>query len=160
MPDGAGAALALDANGNLKTAVTVGDLSIGAVEIKNSTTDDRVTVTTDGNLQQTSFNPYANVLSGNASNTDGTSTAVIAAQSGLKTYLTDVTITNTSAAMVYVEMKDGATTKWTFPVPAAGGVTFSFTSPIKGSTNTAWNFDPSAAASTIYCSAAGYTATT
>lgn len=104
--------------------------------------------------------PHTNledIVSGNASNTDGTSTAVIAAQgSGVKTYITDVTITNTSASMVYVELKDGTSVKWTFPVPASGGVTHRFSCPLGGTANTAWNFDPSAAATTVYCSAAGF----
>lgn len=97
------------------------------------------------------------IVSGNASNTDGSSTQVIAAQSaGVKTYITDVTITNTSASNIYVELKDGTTAKWTFPVPANGGVTHNFATPIGGTAATAWNFDPSAAATTIYCSVAGF----
>ena len=99
----------------------------------------------------------ADVVSGNASNTDGASTQVIASSgAGVKTYLTDVTITNTSASNIYVEMKDGTTVKWTFPVPANGGVTHHFTTPLAGTAATAWNFDPSAATTTVYCSAAGF----
>lgn len=104
--------------------------------------------------------PNANLeslVSGNASNTDGTSTQVIASSgSGVKTYLTDVTLTNTSSSNIYVEMKDGSTAKWTFPVPANGGVTHHFASPIAGTAATAWNFDPSAATTTVYCSASGF----
>lgn len=96
-------------------------------------------------------------VSGNASNTDGTNTQVIAAQgSGVKTYVTDVTITNTSSSNIFVELKDGSTAKWTFPVPANGGVTHNFATPIAGTANTAWNFDPSAATTTVYCSVAGF----
>ena len=102
--------------------------------------------------------PYESSISGNASNTDGTSTACIAAQgSGVRTYLTDVTITNTSSNNIYVEIKDGSTAKWTFPVPANGGVTHQFKTPLKGTANTAWNFDPSAATTTVYCSMSGQT---
>ena len=45
--------LGIDDNGKLKVAATleVGDIEIGAVEIKNATTDDRVIVDGDGNLQ-------------------------------------------------------------------------------------------------------------
>lgn len=96
-------------------------------------------------------------VNGNASNTDGTSTQVLAAgASGVKHYITDVTITNTSASNIYVELKDGTTVKWTFPVPANSGVTHGFSTPIGGTAATAWNFDPSAAATTIYCSVAGF----
>lgn len=97
------------------------------------------------------------LVSGTASNTDGAATAVLsAAGAGIKIYLTDVTIANTSGTNIYVEIKDGATTKWVLPVPANGGVTHRFGSPLAGTANTAWNFDPSAAASTIYCSASGF----
>lgn len=99
----------------------------------------------------------ADYVSGNASNTDGTSTQVIAAgAAGIKHYITDVTITNTSASNIYVELKDGATAKWTFPVPANSGVTHSFSTPLAGTAATAWNFDPSAATTTVYCSASGF----
>ncbi len=97
------------------------------------------------------------LVNGNASNTDGTSTQVLAAgASGVKHYITDITITNTSSTNIYVELKDNTTVKWTFPVPANGGVTHHFSSPIGGTAATAWNFDPSAAATTIYCSVSGF----
>lgn len=104
--------------------------------------------------------PHANledIVSGNASNTDGASTQVIAASgSGVKTYLSSVTLTNTSSSNIYVELKDGSTAKWTFPVPANAGVTHTFQVPLGGTANTAWNFDPSAATTTVYCSAVGF----
>lgn len=97
------------------------------------------------------------VISGTTSNTNGNSTAVITAQTGLKTYVTDVTLANTSSSNIYVELKDGSTTKWVFPVPANGGVTHRFESPLAGTVSTAWNFDPSSAVTTVYCSVAGFT---
>lgn len=111
----------------------------------------------DGAILVRSSAALGDLVNGNASNTDGSPTQVIAAgATGVKHYITDVTITNTSASNIYVELKDGTTVKWTFPVPANGGVTHHFASPIGGSAATAWNFDPSAAATTIYCSAAGF----
>jgi hypothetical protein len=102
-------------------------------------------------------NTLADVSSGNASNTDGTSTSCIAAAgAGVKTYLTDVTLTNTSSTNTYVEIKDGTTVKWTFPLPANGGVTHRFETPLAGTANTAWNFDPGTAATTVYCSMSGF----
>lgn len=101
--------------------------------------------------------PHGDRVSGNATNTDGTSTQCLAASgSGVKTVLTDITIANSSATAVTVDIKDGATTKWTFPVPAGGGVVFSWKSGLVGTANTAWNFDPSTGVSTITCSMSGY----
>jgi hypothetical protein len=99
----------------------------------------------------------ADAVSGNASNTDGTSTEVLAAgAANVKHCITDVTITNTSSSSIYVELKDGATAKWTFPVPAQSGVCKTFATPLRGTAATAWNFDPSAATTTVYCSVAGF----
>lgn len=104
--------------------------------------------------------PHCNlegIVTGNVSNTDGASTEVIAAQAaGIKTYLTSIIITNTSASQVYVEIKDGTTVKITLPVPATGGVVFNPPVPLPGTAATAWNFDSSAAASTLYFSAIGF----
>lgn len=98
------------------------------------------------------------LVSGNASNTDGASTEVIAAgAAGIKHYLMGVTLTNMSSTMIYVELKSGSTVKWTCPVPANGGYTYSW--PLGLPPNAAaeaWNFDPSAAATTIYCSATAF----
>jgi hypothetical protein len=104
--------------------------------------------------------PHCNledIVTGNASNTDGTSTSVIASSgAGIKTYLTSVILTNTSSSNIYVEIKDGATTKLTIPVPANSGAIFNPPVPIPGTAATAWNFDPSAATTTVYCSAVGF----
>lgn len=111
----------------------------------------------DGAILTRPHGAIGDYVSGNASNTDGSSTSVLAAgAAGVKHYITDVTITNTSSSNIYVELKDNTTVKWTFPVPANGGVTHSFRTPLGGTAATAWNFDPSAAASTVYCSVAGF----
>jgi hypothetical protein len=111
----------------------------------------------DGALLIRADGALGDFVNGNASNTDGTSTQVLAAgASGVKHYITDVTISNTSSSNIYVELKDGSTAKWTFPVPANGGVTHSFRVPLGGTAATAWNFDPSAAATTVYCSVSGF----
>lgn len=104
--------------------------------------------------------PLEDIVSGVASITDGSSTSVIAAQgAGVKVYLTDVTIANSSATAVIVDIRDGAagSVKWTFPAPAnTSGVTHRFGSPIPFSANTAVCADPSAAASTVTVSIAGF----
>lgn len=104
--------------------------------------------------------PHCNledIVTGNATNTDGTSTSLIGSSgAGVKTYLTRVTVTNTSATFIYVELKDGTTVKHTIPVPATSGATIGFDPPLPGTAATAWNFDPSAATTTVYCSAVGF----
>lgn len=106
--------------------------------------------------------PHTNLedlVSGVDTDTDASSTAVIAAQgAGIKVYVTDVTIANSSATNVTVDLRDGTagSVKWTFPVPANGGVTMSFTNPLGFSANTAVAVDPSAAASTITTSVLGF----
>ena len=97
------------------------------------------------------------IVSGNNSNTDGTSTEVLAAgAAGIKHYLTSVILTNTSSSNIYVEIKDGITVKLTIPLPANSGAIFNPPVPIPGTAATAWNFDPSAAATTVYCSVIGF----
>ena len=104
--------------------------------------------------------PHCNledIVTGNASNTDGTSTQCIAAQaSGIKTYLTSIVLTNTSSSPIFVEIKDGTTVKLTIPVPANSGAIFNPSAPVPGTAATAWNFDPSAATTTVYCSMIGF----
>lgn len=96
-------------------------------------------------------------VSGRATDSAGAATACIAAQAaGIKTYLTDVTIANSSSTAVTVDIKDGTTIKWTFPVPANSGVTHRFATPIAGTAATAWNFQSSAAVSALYVSMAGF----
>lgn len=106
--------------------------------------------------------PHCNledIVSGVAAITDGSSTSVIAAQgAGVKTYVTSVTIANTSATDVTVDLRDGTagSVKWTFPVPNLGGVTHTFNPPLAFSANTIVAADPSAAASTVTVSISGF----
>lgn len=104
--------------------------------------------------------PHCNleaIVTGNATNTDGTSTSCIAASGvGIKTYLTSVILANTSSTAITVDVKDGATTKVSLPLPAGSGCIFNPPVPIPGTVNTAWNFDPSAAATTVTCSMVGF----
>ena len=98
-------------------------------------------------------------VSGQAAITDGSSTSVIAAQgAGIRMYVTDVTIANSSATFVTVDLRDGTagSVKWTFPVPATGGVTYRFKRPLIFTANTAIAADPSAAASTVTVSISGF----
>ncbi len=98
------------------------------------------------------------IVSGNASNTDGTVTTVIAsAGAGIKQYLTKVILTNSSATFAYVEILSGAVVKATIPVPATSGATVSFDPPLPpNAADETWRFDPSAATTTLYCSAVAF----
>lgn len=105
--------------------------------------------------------PHTNledIVSGNASNTDGTSTQVIAAAgAGIKQYLTSATLTNTSATDTYCELKSATIVKWTVPVPANGGAVLTWDPPLPpNDANEAWNFDMGAAVTTAYCSMVGF----
>ncbi len=104
--------------------------------------------------------PHSNledIVTGNATNTDGTSTSCIAAQAaGIKTYLSSIVLCNTSATAITVDIKDGSTTKVSLPLPAGSGCVYNPPVPIPGTAATAWSFDPSAAATTVTCSMVGF----
>lgn len=136
-------------------AKAVAQLSAQTMVVANDRTNAHADL--DGALLTRANGAVGDRVSGVASVATTTSTAVLAAgAAGIKHHITDVTLCNTSAVNVTVNLLDGATNKWTFPVPANGGVTLSFGSPLIGTAATAWNFQSSAAAATITCSVAGY----
>ncbi len=97
------------------------------------------------------------IVSGQATNTDGSATQCIAAQAaGIKTYLTSIILANTSATAITVDIKDGSTVKVSLPLPAGSGCIFNPPVPLPGTAATAWNFDGSAAATTVTCSMIGF----
>ncbi|WLA80275.1 hypothetical protein [Bradyrhizobium elkanii] len=104
--------------------------------------------------------PHCNledIVTGNATDTSGNSTSCIAAQgAGVKTYLVSVVLCNTSATAITVDIKDGSTVKTSLPLPAGSGCVYNPSIPIPGTANTAWNFDGSAAATTVTCSMVGF----
>jgi len=106
--------------------------------------------------------PYANpenFTSGHATNTDGAETSCIAAAgAGVRTYVTLIVLANSSSSAGTVAINDGTgSTKMTVPVPANGGAVVPLAVPLRGTANTAWLFDPSAAMDTITCTLVGYT---
>ncbi len=111
----------------------------------------------DGVLINRPHTNLEDIVTGNATNTDGTSTSCIASSgAGIKTYLTSVVLCNTSATAITVDIKDGSTTKVSLPLPAGSGCVFNPPVPIPGTAATAWSFDPSAAATTVTCSMVGF----
>jgi hypothetical protein len=113
--------------------------------------------TTDGRVLVHPYGSPENIVSGAITNTDGASTAVIAAgAAGVRTYLTTISIQNSSAAGVAVQIKDGTTVMAELWAPGGGGVVLNLPVPLRGSAATAWNVDAGAATTTIYATFVGY----
>ena len=104
--------------------------------------------------------PYAlpqSSLTGTASSTAATDTSVIAAQgAGVTINVTTLAIYNDSTTNVFVNIKDGATTRLVLPAPAKGGAMVTLPSPLRLTANTALNFASSSAVTTMYVSAVGF----
>ena len=101
--------------------------------------------------------PAVDTVSGRGTNTDGAVTTLIAAQgANTKTWITDVSIANTSATTITVDLLDDATVIFTFIAPAGGGVVHAFATELPGTANKAWKFQGSAAVTTLTCSANGF----
>ncbi|MCC7462913.1 MAG: hypothetical protein IT480_10695 [Gammaproteobacteria bacterium] len=101
--------------------------------------------------------PVTALVSGFVSTTTDSSIAVIPGQgSGVVTYLTDFSITNSSGTDTLVDIRSDSTGKWRVLVPAKSGITHSFTSPLAGLENGAWVVAPAGAVSTIYASFSGF----
>jgi hypothetical protein len=97
------------------------------------------------------------IVTGTATDTAGASTAGIAAQAaGIKTYLTSIILCNSSSTNITVSIKNGVTTVLVLPVPANAGAIFNPPVPVPGSAATAWNFQGSAAVTTLTCSMVGF----
>lgn len=109
--------------------------------------------------------PHCNledVVQERTTNTDGASTAfasgLAAPGSGVRLWIKNVTICNSSASFCTVDLRDGSggSVLWTLPVPATGGVTHNFDPPLKLTANTALAFDASAATTTLTISVNGF----
>lgn len=146
-----------DSGAPLKTgAKAIAGLSTATVVTAAQRTD--LYASTDGALIVRPYCGLEDIVTGApAGNTSGASFEVIAAgAAGIKHYLTQVVIINTSTASIYCDILDGSTIKTRVPVPAQGGATVTFPVPIPGTAATAWNCDPSAATTTVYCSAVAF----
>ena len=109
--------------------------------------------------------PHTNledVVQDRATNTDGAATAftggLAAPGAGIRLWLTNITVANSSASFVTVDIRDGAAgaVLWTIPVPATGGAICRFDPPLKFTANTAVAYDASAATTTLTISANGF----
>jgi hypothetical protein len=181
--------LSTDANGALRvsgasgttqyaedTAHASGDSGVAMLVVRKDTaatiagTDGDYTIpqaTATGALRvavaedETASSFYSSLVRGVASITDGSSTQVLAAAgASVRNFVQGVSIANTSASTVTVDLRDGTagSVMFTFIAPAGGGVVYSFgDAPLRGSANTAVAADPSASASTVTVSIHGFT---
>jgi hypothetical protein len=95
-----------------------------------------------------------NLLNGTASATTTADTEVIAAITDVKIHVTDIIVYNSSATNTAVDIKDGGTTKLTYPAPSTGGAVHRLGTPLVISS--ALNFASRDAVTTITVSALGY----
>ena len=107
--------------------------------------------------------PHANLedrVSGTVGITDGSSTAVVAAQgAGIRFCATTITVSNSSATNVTVDIRDGTAGSVLMTIPASanmGGSIVALPVPLCTTANTAFAADPSASASTVAVSAVGF----
>jgi hypothetical protein len=103
------------------------------------------------------------IIIGRTTNTDGASTALTNFTAGgadVHNYLTSISLANSSATDITVDLRSGTggAVLYTIPVPAGGGVVQNFPVPLKFLANTAVAFDGSAAVTTLTISAIGFQA--
>ena len=89
--------------------------------------------------------------------TAATSVPVKAAgAAGVRNYLTDITVSNATAAGTLVTILDGTTVIWQSWVAAGLSVVVSFVTPLRGTAATALNVQSSVAMTTLYVAASGF----
>ncbi len=127
--------------------------------------DDRVDAQFDviGRQVVAPYTLYDNVVRGCGNATGTSDTAVIAAAgSGVRNYITSISVINTSSTSTYVTMKDGSTALYEIAAPASssaiGGAIVTLPVPLRTTANTAFNFASAAGVTTMRVCAAGFTA--
>lgn len=81
-----------------------------------------------------------------------------AAPAGQRHYVSQITLSNSSAAAVNVIVKDNTTAMWQAVIPAGGTVLATFPVAIQCGVAAGINVQPETATTTIYASLSGYTA--
>lgn len=105
--------------------------------------------------------PYCgpeNLVKGIATLTTTGNVAVIAAgAASVRTYITSISVTNTSATATRVDIKDGTTTiASAYLAPSGGGHTFTFPTPLRCTAATAVNAALGTAATDVRCVISGF----
>ena len=163
--DDAGGSLTVDAAGDIAhdAADSGNPVKIGAHAVNAEpaavAADDRVNLSADvvGKLITLPYANPENFVTGTASATDTSDTAVLAAAgAGVRNYVTSIVVHNAGGTDAYVTIKDGATARLVVPAPAKSGATHTLPVPLRGTANTAVNFASSAAVTTIHVSMVGY----
>lgn len=91
--------------------------------------------------------------------TQATTTAVAvktAAAAGIRNYVTDLSISNSSATGTLVTLLDGTTVIWQRWLAPGAGVDKSFATPLRGTAATALNLNSSVAVTSVLASVNGY----
>lgn len=81
------------------------------------------------------------LVSGTAAGVGASTTVIAAGGAGVRTYLNTIILANTTAAAVTATVLDGASTVATFSITANDVVALPLGSPLRGTANTAWNFN-------------------
>lgn len=94
----------------------------------------------------------------------GTSDTLILAAggAGVRTYITDISCVNTTANASEITFKDGSTAVWRGHVGASSLIPYwnqSFTTPLRGTANTAVNFAMTITATSTICCISGFQST-
>ncbi len=135
----------------------VSSITTSRVSAANDTAD--IITDLDRTLLVRPYGCVADKISGTLTNTNGSVTDVIAAQAAnIATCLTHISIFNSSASGVAVDILDGATIKLTAYIPATSGWSAPLPCPLVGSAATAWRMDAASATTTLYCNMIGYLA--
>lgn len=101
--------------------------------------------------------PAATFQSVTTLNATATAVAARAAQAaGIRTYVTDITVANTSATATRVDVLDNATIIWSAWVPAGTTVPKNFNTPLRGTAATVLNVQSSVAVTDVRVSLSGY----
>ncbi len=102
--------------------------------------------------------PLEDIVSGTATNTDGTITTVIAAFASGKQYLTRAIFNNSHATTTgFCALKSGTTARTISLAVPPGGAIYTFDPPLPpNAANEVWAFDPDAAVTTLGCTLLGF----
>lgn len=116
-----------------------------------------LSVDLEGKLQVAPYAQSLNFFQATTIKTDTSNAVIKAAQGGgIRSYLTDISLSNTSATAVLVDILDGAIVIRTVLVPAGQTVSQSYTIPLRGTGGSAMNIAAEAAVTSLIINAQGY----